>query len=118
MLTGCEGTGDSLVECISWPLPPFPPPPLPSPLLRPAPAVFTRRSCGVLSDKFTTAAGTDTTGLPTASGAETEGLLVTVAAETIEFVTDVLMEGPRKGVDAGTIKPVVTVVVVVANVVE
>lgn len=72
----------------------------------------------MLSGKFTTAAGIDTTGLPTASGTVTEGLLVAVTAETKELVTDALIEGLRKGADVGTTKPVLTVVVAVTNAVD
>lgn len=51
----------------------------------------------------------------TVSGADTDGLLVILAALTTGLVTEVLMDGPRTGVDGKTTSPVLEVAVVVAG---
>lgn len=95
---------------LSWPLlpPSFPLLhwlSLPFSLPRQPTTVFTRRSCGLLSDKFTIVA--ETMGLTTASGA------AGVAPDIMGLVTDVLTEELRSGVDAGTTKQELIVVVAV-----
>lgn len=119
MLTGWEGTGEMPDLCFSTPFlllaPPLPPSLSLSTLLRLPPPVFTLRSCGLLSSEFAVSAGVDPTWVVDVSTADTDGVLVTPAALTTGVVTEVLMDGPRTGVDGMTTSPVLAAAVVVGG---
>lgn len=119
MLTGWEGTGDMPALCFSRPFlllaPPRPPSLSPSTLLRLPPPVFTLRSCGLLSKELAASAWVDTPRVVDESVTDTDVFLATPAALTAGLVTEVLMDGPRTGVDGMTTSPVVAAAVVVAG---
>ena len=119
MLTGWAGLGEIAGRCFSIPflvLVPFLPPSLSlSMLVRVPPPAFTLRSCGLLSDEFATSPGVDDTWVIIVSDVDIDGLLVKLAALTTGLVTEVLMDGPRTGVDGRTTSPVLGVAVVVAG---